>query len=96
MPWDKELQHAYYWEVEALLAFDSDVEMGTTYDTTELPPDDPILAKYEAPKLEGFEEQDALIRQFLTQKNDGTEPFVIDPARGLGLPQIPGGVDFGG
>lgn len=91
MPWDPAVKKALPVEVETLFSFDNEDGEGQTYETTTPIPDDPILAAYEAPRLEGFEEQDNLIRQLKAEGKllsvDG-ESVVMDPMRGVGMPRL--------
>ena len=69
----------------------NDEDPGTHYESTDAPPDDPVLAQYEAPHLEGFEEQEEklrIYRESIAQNQE--EPVLIDPSRGIGIPRYGG------
>lgn len=61
--------------------------------TTDVPPpSDGLLAEYEAPELEGFAEQDKLIKQLKKKQMEqlaNGETLTLDPLRGIGMPEIP-------
>ena len=92
MPWDPQLRNVLPIHIEILSMMDMGVQPEDWTELDSEPTEDPILAAYLAPKLEGFEAQDALLKELYEKGMLGPpkdSEFAVSP-----LPENSGVVTF--